>query len=57
MPTNRLTPILEARVDELRTSGRLKGAEAVTLGDTAAAPTARARASSSRGEASAASCA
>ena len=32
MPTNRLTPILEARVDELRTSGRLKGAEAVTLG-------------------------
>jgi len=32
MPTNRLTPILEARVDELRTSGRLKGAEAVTVG-------------------------
>jgi glycine C-acetyltransferase len=32
MPTNRLTPILEARVDELRTSGRLKGAEAVTIG-------------------------
>ena len=31
MPTNRLTPILEARVDELRSSGRLKGAEAVTL--------------------------
>ena len=32
MPTNRLTPILEARVDELRTTGRLKGAEAVTVG-------------------------
>ena len=31
MPTNRLTPILEARVDELRASGRLKGAEAVTV--------------------------
>ena len=31
MPTNRLTPILEARVEELRASGRLKGAEAVTL--------------------------
>ncbi len=30
MPTNRLTPILEARVDELRASGRLKGVEAVT---------------------------
>ena len=32
MPTNRLTPILEARVDELRASGRLKGAEPVTVG-------------------------
>ncbi len=31
MPTNRLTPILNARVEELRSSGRLKGAEAVTL--------------------------
>jgi glycine C-acetyltransferase len=31
MPTNRLTPILEARVEELRASGRLKGTEAVTL--------------------------
>jgi len=31
MPTNRLTPILEARVDELRASGRLKGAQAVTV--------------------------
>jgi glycine C-acetyltransferase len=32
MPTDRLTPLLQARVDELRTSGRLKGAEAVTVG-------------------------
>jgi len=31
MPTDRLTPILETRVEELRSSGRLKGAEAVTL--------------------------
>jgi glycine C-acetyltransferase len=31
MPTKRLTPILEARVDELRASGRLKGAEPVTV--------------------------
>ena len=31
MPTNSLTPILEARVEELRASGRLKGTEAVTL--------------------------
>lgn len=31
MPTNRLTPILQARVDELRASGRLKGAEPVTV--------------------------
>jgi glycine C-acetyltransferase len=31
MPTDRLTPILETRVAELRSSGRLKGAEAVTL--------------------------
>ncbi len=31
MPTNRLTPIINARVEELRSSGRLKGAEAVTL--------------------------
>ena len=32
MPTDRLTPLLEARLDELRTSGRLKGEEAVTVG-------------------------
>jgi len=32
MPTDRLTPLLQARVDELRDSGRLKGAEAVTTG-------------------------
>ena len=43
-------------LDELRTSGRLKGAEAVTVG-ILPPPTARARASSSRGRPSAASCA
>jgi glycine C-acetyltransferase len=32
MPTDRLTPLLQARVDELRDSGRLKGREAVTVG-------------------------
>lgn len=32
MPTDRLTPLLQARLEELRTSGRLKGAEAVTVG-------------------------
>src|SRR4029079_13805322 len=32
MPTDRLTPLLQARVDELRDSGRLKGTEAVTVG-------------------------
>jgi glycine C-acetyltransferase len=32
MPTDRLTPLLEAKLDELRTSGRLKGEEAVTVG-------------------------
>ncbi len=32
MPTDRLTPLLEARLDELRSSGRLKGAETVTVG-------------------------
>ena len=31
MPTDRLRPILQARVEELRSSGRLKGAESVTL--------------------------
>ena len=45
MPTNRLTPILEARVDELRTTGRLKGAEAVTRRRYCRRPTARGRAS------------
>ena len=57
MPTNRLTPILEARVDELRTSGRLKGAEAVTVGDTAARRRQGAALPASRAKASAASCA
>ena len=32
MPTDRLTPLLQARLEELRTSGRLKGGEAVTVG-------------------------
>jgi glycine C-acetyltransferase len=32
MPTDRLTPLLQARLEELRTSGRLKGTEAVTVG-------------------------
>ena len=32
MPTDRLTPLLQARLEELRTSGRLKGAEAVSVG-------------------------
>ena len=32
MPTSRLTPLLEARLEELRSSGRLKGAESVTVG-------------------------
>jgi len=32
MPTSRLTPLLEAKRDELRRSGRLKGAESVTRG-------------------------
>lgn len=30
MPTSKLTPLLQERVEELRTSGRLKGAESVT---------------------------
>src|SRR4029079_4221316 len=32
MPTDRLTPLLQAKLEELRTSGRLKGAESVTVG-------------------------
>jgi len=32
MPTSRLTPILEARLEDLRASGGLKGAESVTVG-------------------------
>jgi len=32
MPTEKLTPLLEERLAEFRTSGRLKGAEAVTTG-------------------------
>ena len=32
MPTSRLTPLLEAKLDELGKSGRLKGAESVTRG-------------------------
>jgi glycine C-acetyltransferase len=32
MPTRKLTPLLEARLDEMRRSGRLKGAESVTRG-------------------------
>ena len=32
MPTSRLTPLLEAKLEELRASGRLKGAESVTVG-------------------------
>lgn len=32
MPTTRLTPVLEAKLEELRASGRLKGAETVTVG-------------------------
>jgi glycine C-acetyltransferase len=32
MPTDRLTPLLEAKLDELGASGRLKGEEAVTVG-------------------------
>jgi glycine C-acetyltransferase len=32
MPINRLTPLLQARLDELGASGRLKGAETVTCG-------------------------
>ena len=32
MPTDRLTPLLQTRLDELRTTGRLKGAEAVSVG-------------------------
>jgi glycine C-acetyltransferase len=32
MPTSRLTPLLQARLDELRAEGRLKGAETVTRG-------------------------
>jgi glycine C-acetyltransferase len=32
MPTSRLTPLLQTRLDELRTSSRLKGAESVTRG-------------------------
>ena len=32
MPTSRLTPLLETKLDELRRSGRLKGAEVVTRG-------------------------
>jgi glycine C-acetyltransferase len=32
MPTDRLTPLLQAKLEELRTSGRLKGAEAVSVG-------------------------
>jgi glycine C-acetyltransferase len=31
MPINRLTPVLQTKLDELGTSGRLKGAETVTL--------------------------
>lgn len=31
MPTDRLTPLLHTKLDELRSSGRLKGAEAVTV--------------------------
>lgn len=31
MPTDRLTPLLETKLDELRSSGRLKGIEAVTV--------------------------
>lgn len=30
MPTSKLTPLLQARLDELRAEGRLKGAESVT---------------------------
>jgi glycine C-acetyltransferase len=30
MPTSRLTPLLQTRIEELRTSGRLKGPESVT---------------------------
>ena len=32
MPTHRLTPLLETRLEELSSSGRLKGAESVTVG-------------------------
>ncbi len=32
MPTDRLTPLLETRLQELSSSGRLKGAESVTVG-------------------------
>jgi len=32
MPTSRLTPLLQARLDELRASGRLKGSESVVRG-------------------------
>ncbi len=57
MPTGRLTPLLEAKLDELGGSGRLKGAESVTLRGGAAGKPARARAFSSRAEATRRSCA
>ncbi len=32
MPTDRLTPLLQGKLDEMRQTGRLKGAESVTVG-------------------------